>query len=447
MANRYVRSTDGSDADDASTWALAKATIAGLDAIDTAGDYLYVSQSHAETTGAAVSWSFAGTEASPTKLVCANDGAEPPTTLANTATATTNAASSGFTFSGNCYVHGISFTAGSGQSTTCSILQSQASSTIQTFNQCKFILASTGVSSRIQASLSSAINPVQTIWNDCDVKFAASGQGIQVGEGEFQWRGGSLLSGGTSPTSLFVTAAGSQRGGKCTIDGVDLSNAGTGITIFGSVAAPTVAKIRNCKLPASWSGTLTTGTLYPGQRYEMINCDAGDTHYRIWVQAYWGTIKSEATLVRTGSPTNGADNISWQMVSVANTEYPHQTLESPEIIAWNDTVGSSVTATLHVLHDSATNLKDNDIWIEVMYCGTSGAPLGSYTRDSVAVLGAAADQASDAGETWTTTGMTNPNKQKLNVSFTPQEVGWVVARVHLALASKTVYVDPVLELA
>ena len=56
-------------------------------------------------------------------------------------------------------------------------------------------------------------------------------------------------------------------------------------------------------------------------------------------------------------------------------------------------------------------------------------------------LSSAADQES-SGETWDTTGMTNPNKQRLAVSITPREEGVIHATVRLAKASKTVYVCP-----
>ena len=38
--------------------------------------------------------------------------------------------------------------------------------------------------------------------------------------------------------------------------------------------------------------------------------------------------------------------------------------------------------------------------------------------------------------------MSNPNTQKLSVTITPQEAGYMQAKVYLAKASKTVYVDP-----
>ena len=63
MATIYVRSTDGNNADNGSTWALAKATIAGAAAIDAAGDTVFVSDAHAESTAGAVTLTFAAEQA------------------------------------------------------------------------------------------------------------------------------------------------------------------------------------------------------------------------------------------------------------------------------------------------------------------------------------------------------------------------------------------------
>ena len=94
MANIYVRSTDGNNVDNGSTWALAKADLTGAAAIDAAGDRIWVSQVHAESTAAAISFAWAGSAASPIWVCCGNDGASPPTALATTATVTTTGNSS-----------------------------------------------------------------------------------------------------------------------------------------------------------------------------------------------------------------------------------------------------------------------------------------------------------------------------------------------------------------
>jgi hypothetical protein len=92
-------------------------------------------------------------------------------------------------------------------------------------------------------------------------------------------------------------------------------------------------------------------------------------------------------------------------------------------------------------------LTDAECWIEVQYLGTSGVPLGSFTSDAKAdPLTAAANQTSSS-ETWTTTGLTTPIKQKLSVTFTPQEKGYIHAVIHLAKASISIYVVPKLTVA
>lgn len=184
----------------------------------------------------------------------------------------------------------------------------------------------------------------------------------------------------------------------------------------------------------------------------MHNCDSGDTNYRLWVEDYAGSVKHETTIVRTGGASDGTTTISWRMATTANAEYPVVLMCSPEIVAWNDTTGSSVTATIEIVHDSmgagsGSKFQDDEIWLEVMYLGTSGFPLGSWIRDCKADVLAAATNQDDSTETWTTTGLTTPVKQKLSVTITPQEKGFIHARVVMAKASKTCYICPKLTVA
>ncbi len=175
----------------------------------------------------------------------------------------------------------------------------------------------------------------------------------------------------------------------------------------------------------------------------MHNCDDGDTNYRLWVEDYAGSIKQETTIVRSGGASDGTTSLSWKMVSSANAEYPLIVLDSPEIVQWNDTTGSAITVTVEIITDNVT-LTDAECWLEVQYLGTSGYPLSTFISDAKAdVLATAANQTTST-ETWTTTGLTTPTKQKLSVTFTPQEKGFLHAVVKLALLSTTVYVDPLL---
>jgi hypothetical protein len=116
----------------------------------------------------------------------------------------------------------------------------------------------------------------------------------------------------------------------------------------------------------------------------------------------------------------------------------------------NTTTGSAVTVTIDVLRDNATNMTNKDMWLEVMYLGDSSTPLASFqgrasgTGGRLDDINASATDLASSSATWTTTGMSNPNKQKITATFTPQQAGWCLIKVCLA-ANSVVYVDgPVL---
>lgn len=435
MATRYVRSTDGSDADNGTTWALAKATLTGVAAIDTAGDEIWVSQVHAETTAAAIAFSWAGTVVSPTHILCGDDAAAPPTALATTATVTTTGASDiTIDNSGHVYCYGISFLCGSGAVTASIVLNIGNVKT--EYESCSFQLVSTGASSLID--FSGGANG-HAILNNCTFKFGATGQKLSNStRGTFEINGGSILAGSSAITVLTSLVGVS----KWVFSGFDLSNAGATISIAASTAAGNTVILRNCKLPASWSGSVNSSTPGLASVFELYNSDSADTNYRYQRKTQFGIIDGETTVVATGGASDGTTPISWKMATNADAEWRHQTLNSGEIVQWNETVGSALTATIEIVHDSVTNITDREIWIDVQYLGTSGFPLSLFISDvATNYLTAAADQA-DSSATWTTTGLTNPNTQKLNVTFTPQEKGFIHATVRMTKASYTVYVDP-----
>lgn len=428
MAVFYVRSTDGNNVDNGSTWALADATLAGsIAGTLAAGDTVYVSDAHAESTAGAVTLNWPGTAAAPVKVICGDDAAEPPTTVTTTGTVTSTGANAITASSASDYVYyiGLTLTSGSGANSV-NLLNTGA---LTHYDSCKLRLGGTS-GGTIQASGD------KLVCVNTSVRFAAAGSGLAGASGSVAYfYGCSLESGGTSPTALIASLASC----KMFIDGFDLSNASASVNITGSTGAGCYVSLRNGKLPASWSGSLHSGTPGSGSVYEMFNCDSGDTNYRYRRATQFGTMQEETTIIRTGGASDGTTGYSLKMVSNANAEYPHQTLDSPEIVKWNDTTGSAVTATIEFVHDSATALKDDEVWMEVMYLGTSGTPLALFVDDAKAdVLATAADQ-TDSSETWTTTGMANPNTRKMSVTFTPQEKGFIHATVKLAKASTTIY--------
>lgn len=177
----------------------------------------------------------------------------------------------------------------------------------------------------------------------------------------------------------------------------------------------------------------------------MYNCSAGSENYKLWIERVEGSIRDETTLIRSGGATDGVTSLSWKLVSTADSTYPASPLQTDDIVYQNNTTGSAITATVEILHDSATNLKDDEVWLELNYLGSSSTPIATLITDAKTdVLATAADQTASS-VTWVTTGMTNPNKQKLSVTFTPQMKGMIIARVSLGKASKTIYVCPKVE--
>ena len=431
MADLYVRSTDGNNADDGSTWALAKADLHGP--TWGAGDRIFVSDAHAQSAATTTTIASAGTLVSPTKIICGDDVAEPSTAVATTATVTTTS-TAGINITGAVYVYGISFFSGTGASSGPAMIMSGSAGF---FEDCSFQQVNTNAGNDIVIGSSSAGQLYNCIWKNCTVKFAAAGHQIRSRQAFFHWEGGSVLAGGTSPTTMFSAEADS---GIFDVSGVDFSNLSTTFNFFTSTGIPGVNVIRNCKLPASWAGSLGTPT-GTAERFEMYNCDSTDTNYRLWVEDYAGSIKSETTIVRTGGASDGTTSLAWKMLTTANSEYPSIILRSPEIAIWNETVGSAITVTVEVVTDNVT-LTDGEAWIEAEYLGTAGFPLGTVITDAKAdVLATAANQTSSS-ETWTTTGLTTPVKQKFSVTFTPQEKGVIHIVTCLAKASTTMYVCP-----
>lgn len=430
MANIYVRSTDGNNADNGSTWALAKSSLAGACAIVAAGDTIFVSQAHSESIAASPNLSGLSnaTQANPIRIICANDGAEPPTAVATTGVIQTTG-DNGISIGTHIYVYGVTFRSGSGAT---GVAQISISGGI--FENCIFDVATSDINSRFVATGAGAR------FTNSGFKFANAAQGIAIVD-RILFRGCYLVSGTTSPTTIFVSNGADER-----IEGFDFSNATAGMNLFGGGISSGTA--RNCKMPASWSGNLIATPLGIDAEFKLYNSDNADTNYKLWIERCFGSIKSETTITKTNGATDSTTPLSWKMVSNADADaFPFYTLKSEEIVIWNETVGSAITVTIDILHDSVTNLKNDEIYLDVQYLGTSGFPISSFLSDSKAdVLATAADQDASTA-TWNTTGITNPNKQKLSVTFTPQEKGVIHGIIRMAKSSYTIYIDPKLQLS
>lgn len=445
MSLIYVKSTTGSDANNGTTWALAKATLAGARAIALAGDIVYVSQAHAETTAAAINLNFAGTRPAPISIICANDAAMPPTASASTATVTTTGASS-ITINGSNFVSGVDFVCGNGFN--FANLSIATGTWAQHFSDCNLTLADTHPSSTFGIGTSDGGASSQTKFTNCGFKLLCATSDIRI-LGLVNINGGSFLSGSLSTAGNAFNVGGTSKDTFFTCENFDFSNLAASINIFNTPGSVQVsAVLKNCKLPAAWTGKLVTAAFStPACRYEMYNCSSGSTNYKLWIEDFAGSIRSEIVVVKTGGASDGTVPVSWKMTGNANTNEVLGHLASGDIAVWNETTGVAKTVTVDMLHDSLTALTNADVWLEVSELGTTGSQLGvgvSSKRVDPLVT-AVTVPASTA--TWTTTGITNVNKQKMSVTFTPQNKGPFMCRVVLGLASKVIYVDPVAQVS
>jgi hypothetical protein len=444
MTVYYVRDT-GSNTAPYDTWAKAATSLAVVTAIPVAAaDTIWVSDDHNETgaAGATKTWTCPTTPG--LKILCANGHVSmPPTgqgTGATIATTTTGA----MIMNGYAYVYGINFQVGSGSSSTnMTFGQTGTLVTGITLESCLLYVVTTNTSAYIGLGgvYSGGIGPCLVRVINCTMRFSATGQIIRLGLGRNRISGLSFDASSTAPTTLFQFSTTNTGQGDTLVENSDLSGkTWTNLCTVSSISNTFMLDVRNSKLPASI--TVVTGSFaaYGAQRVRLHNCDSGDTHIRFAEHQYAGVITSDTAITRTGgSVQDDTQGYSVRMTGNANTSilYP---LYSPEVWVWNTVTGSARTLTMSFIRDSVTNLTDAEVWVEASYQGTAGFPLGTKITDRVAtVSGTAADQAADSGSTWANS-MTNPNKQAAHVTFTPQEVGQVFARMALG-ANTAINVD------
>ena len=431
MADIYLSSVDGDNADNGSTWALAKATLVAALTAAGAGGRVFVDHAHAETQAGGMTLASPGTAASPTLVICVDrtGNPEPPTARATTGTVTSTAGNVAHT--GVAYVYGLTVSGANIQ------LPSSGGHSWVYEESVLAVTASGGAMIFGDGS----VNVVQAVLLiNTDLSFNNTSQEIRPWE-VFDWKGGAVV-GATVPTTLFDLFGRHM----VIVQNVDLSALGSGKNLCDVARASGNILFLDCKLGASVA--ITTGTFAGprGAHVEVINSDSADTNYRFHRQNYQATETQETTIVRTGGASDGTTTFSRKVVSTANVTkvFPY---EGMWIELWNETVGSAQTATVEIITDNVT-LTDAEAWLEVEYLGTSGFPLGLFANDRVAdpIFGTPANQATSTVD-WTTTGLATPIKQKLGVAFTAQEKGLVRARVVVAKASTTVYYDPLITLS
>ena len=427
MADIHVDAA-GSNTSTYDTWAKAATTIATAGGAEAAGDRILMGSAYSESV-ATVSIALAGSATSPVQLLSGTkDTTSGITALIAGATITTT--STTHLWSGNFYAYGVNFVGSS--SSSHNIHFGWNSADVVMLDTCNIRHTGAGSSSEMNFGCATDDNGSVVTLKNCGLRLGAATQRIYY-YSDVRIFGGAWESGGTAPSAIFQSGAG--RGHKLTVEGFDFTNAGTAVNLHGNGQGGASAIFRDITLAASWTGApIADASLVEGIRVEVWNYKVGSTWNRFWIKDRRCSLTAETTLVRTGGSSDADGNYSVKMVTTANCAWPSSVARSMDFVVDNSTTGSSITVTMEILRDSATNLTDREVWLEVE------EPDGTITNDACAtVITSAADQTTSS-ETWTTTGMANPNKQKLAVTINASKAGPLLCRVMCAKPSTTFYI-------
>jgi hypothetical protein len=456
MAVYYVRSTDGNDSDNGSTWTLAKASIVGALTAAAAGDTIYVSQAHNRTTASSYTYPAKGTATLPVSVICVNDSAMPPTALAETAieSMTVTAAGNIIGFpSALSFInwYGINFRSSREIQffptnpqffTKCSFqllnattpcvwdfnpVTYQASTNLQ-YHECTFSAAHTG--SYMQFFNSYDYGAFSDVWTcSCSILFK-----------------GCVFT-GTAPAVLFKWTSINWTS-FITLDGCDLSLLGAASYLCANsdnVSQGSKIYLRNCKLNANLGGVLQNAMTNPGTPDITVeNCDSGNSNVRSEWYRYQGYVETNTAVVRMGGASNGTSSFSW--LATANSFVSIVTpLELPAIVTWFNATGLQRNATISFMHEGTSDLGSTDIWAEIEYQGDANSPKTSFISSRPATYPLSINATTypdDSSSNWVPGNLVNTNCQKFQLQFTTQIQGFVVIRIYLAKPNYAVYVDP-----
>lgn len=440
MADRYVRSggTTG-----AWTGVTIYTTVAAALAASSAGDRIFVATDHSEATGVLQTLASAGTDAAPVLVLCATTSAKPPTSTSTGALLSTSYA---FATTGVAYYEGLQFTI---TGTASGRIMDLGGGGGKRFKNCQFNMNNANGSGFIVTGGNGAMNEFE----NCGFKFSNISQSFVALGGRARMVGCSISSGSSAITN-FVTGA-TWAWGPQHIEaiGCDWSLASSNIGLLDSVYEASLI-FSNCKMPVSWNITWSSNGGGNRASYaELYNCDSGATYYVSRRFDFDGMTDTNTSVFRAtdGASEHESQSLSWKISSNTNAGFPLGATRSFRLYsAPITTTGSAITATIELVHDGASALKDNEFWVEWLYQGSSTSPLGTVLSTANSNPVAAGTTLATSSATWTGATGTGPNGSstwntlKVSSTFTPEQKGVVTAVVHLAKPLFTVYVDPLI---
>ena len=397
----------------------------------TAGDTIFLSSDHSETTAATpfLLASIGGSWTSVTTSILSVNraGSVPPVAADLTSGASITYVAVWIDSSKPVYINGVTFVASAGNVTF-----GNTNGAPLYLKNCSLQI----VSGTYKITTGESV--VVTLDNT-SMSFSAIGQGISIAYPlNLTWINTAVPLLGTAPTSLFAVASSSANSGSVVCRGVDFSSyTGTFLAVSSGYVAGIIL-LDSCKVSAS--ATFISGTPYSDlPLVELVNCWDG-TNVLNSRYTTGGSITTERTITLTGGAADDIGSFSLKMVSgSARIDKWVAPIASFWIDVENISVGSSKTATVEIV--SSVSLYNDEIWLQLEYMGASGTPLSTIVTSQPATILTTHAAVPTSSASWNSSPAT-PVYQHLQVTFTPQRAGRVRGRVMLGKASTTVYVDP-----
>ena len=410
---------------------LVTVTNASTSGFAAAGDKIFLSSDHSETTAAITglisSISGVGWTTLTTSILSVNrSGSVPPVAADILSGASITLTSINIDPARPTYFEGLTLVASGGN-----ITFNQTNYSSVYLKNCSLQLSGASSTYRIANGGFSEI-----IFDNTSVSFANAGQAFNFSTSlSLTWINTATPLLGTATTVLFL------GGGTISLvacRGVDFSGyAGTFVSMTSSLFDMNLL-LDSCKVSAS--ATFLSGTPSGnGGSVELVNCWDG-TNVRNERYTTGGSTVTERTITLTGGAADDVGAFSLKMVSGSTRIDKWVTpIASFWIDVENTAIGVSKTATVEIVSSAALN--NDDIWLQLEYMGASGTPLATVANSQPATPLTAAVAVPTSTAAWNSSPAT-PVYQHLQITFTPQRAGRVRGRVMLGKASTTVYVDP-----
>ena len=438
MATYYYDGSLATGANDGSSWANAFQTFAAAIAgMTSAGDILYMASDGTENVAGHVSYTInsSSTPANPQRFICVDKtSGAPPTTLQ------TMQAGGGYIghTSSSFYIgiRGVGFFYGvkfriAGSSGVRIMLCESGANQYQMYESCRFLIGSASAAAGSTIGSASSGHESVTLTRNCEWEWGNTSQVIAL-YGRWESYNDSF-SVGTTHAAKVIGISSSNASARIT--GGNMSNSDT-IVGGSGINSSLPVELYACRLKSGFA-LLDQTTNGPTEGFvTAFDCSVGDTHLDFMHQTGAGTLTLDTSIY--------ADTHSWKLVTSAAVSYllPYW---SPWMHAYNATTGSAITPKIEVVRSgNSSAYNDDELWGEWTYKSTSGFSIVSHVTDRKLLLSsAAAQETGDLGASdWTGESATSWFGKLSPGAITPQEVGYLSARVAVGVASSTVYIHP-----